>query len=801
MRMSGIVAYNNGQAGLQLTQVETHITIIDSKLTENKYGLHLKECNTNSRISVVSFTRNSESGVFSEQSDGLLNISDITATANQKYGLSFVKTDTCRPDRMPGVYARQLYINASDISENKEAGVNYENECGMSSTIDTSNFDSNFVAILANNGGTKCKTTVVNCTFINQTETAIRLKTAGEVNVSGNQFTNNTGYCISVESQENVLSIIRNKFNGNVIEPPLPLYVYDLETFSAVVIFQTKTDLTMTYNIFNNPDVQFQMATTIQDECYSLNATHNYWGSADVNAITDTLYGYHQQAALAKILYHPYLESENEIDFDKTSRRYPDVIRGHDIGGVITYNLTLDDVNTPYHVTKDIIVDTNGSLNIMPGVNLEFDPGAGVIVRGAIRLAGSPSQHITMRARHIDHHPNVRLLDHNTDGQTVTGAIQIFTGGAWHPVYYSYPFKEEKTTFDFLCRAAGFEASVRIIRAFIENVSHGPLQTIMCRTGRFGECEISDGFMNCSECDVVNVTCQRNYWSGIHLVVEAAPSVIQYVRLHQTNHYRKSVPHRASISVEFLQTHVVHDVTFEDIFEDDLSRALLVSRVGINNNLRTLTVDMRRGTAIECHDSRIRMNHVDITCSTRNPCSNGIYVDSKRGATLRVREELIVPFNTARNVTASLPLFLKLYNEQNALYRRNYVQINVEDGDRIAVELVRETDLRCINETVTFHDGLRNDSASVLPTTYNGGTLFYSTGSVAEISVEQYHHRCYSAVLHVYAFTGTTLLHISDNNLLVFSYLNIYLDYNNVCNITIYIYHVNVNNAYYIISH
>ena len=775
MRMSGIVAYDNGQAGLQLTQVETRVTIIDSKLTDNKYGLHLKECNTNSRISAVAFTRNSESGVFSEQSDGLLNISDITVTANQKYGLSFVKTYTCRPDRLPGVYARQLYINASDISENKEAGVNFENNCRMSSTIDTSNFESNVVAIRVNNGDTTCKTTVSNCTFVNQTETAVRLKTAGEVNISGNQFTNNTGYCIRVESQENVLSIIRNKFNGNVIEPPLPLYVYDLETFSAVVIFQTKTDLTMTYNIFNNPDVQFQMATTIQDEWYTFNATHNYWGSADVNAITDTLYGHHQQAVLAKILYHPYLESENEADFDNTSRRYPDVIRGHDIGGVITYNLTLNDVSTPYHVIKDIIVDTNGSLNILPGVNLEFDPGAYVIVRGAIRLAGSPSQHITMRARHIDHHPNVRLLDHYTDGQTVTGAIQILTGGAWHPVYYSSPFEEEKTTFDFLCRAAGFEGSVRITRAFIENVSHGPLQTIMCRTGRFGQCEISDGFVNCTECDVVNVTCQRNYWNGIHLAVEAAPSVIQYVRLHQTNHYRKSAPHRAAISVEFLQNHVIHDVTFEDIFEDDLSRALLVSKAGINNNIvSVLSVDMSNGTAIECHDSRIRWNHVDITCSTGN-CSNGIYVDSNSGATFRVREELIVPFTSVQKVNVSMSLFLKLYNGYR--YSRHYVQINVEDGDRIAVELVREIDLGCINETVTFHDGLRSESASVRPTTYNGRTLFYSTGSVAEISVEQtYYHQCYSAILHVYAFTGTTVLHISDNYFLVLNYVITYLD-------------------------
>ena len=774
MRMSGIEAYNNGQAGLQLTQVETRVTIINSKLTENKYGLHLKKCTTSSRISAVSFTRNSESGVFSEQSDGLLNISDITASANKKYGLSFMKTDTCRPDRVPGVYARQLYINASDISENKEAGVNFENDCGMSSTIDNSNFDSNVVAIRANNGGTKCKTTINNCTFVNQNETAIRLNTAGDVNISGNQFTNNTGYCINVESQENVLSIIRNKFTGNVIEPPLPLYVYDLETFSAVVIFQTKTKLTMTYNIFNNPDVQFQMATTIQDECYTLNATHNYWGSADVNAIADTLYGHHQQAALAKVLYHPYLESTNESDFDNTSRRYPDVIRGRDIGGIITYNLTLDDVSTPYHVTKDIIVDTNGSLNILPGVNLEFDPGAGVIVRGAVQLAGSPTQHITMTARHIDHHPKVHLLDPYTDGQTVTGVIQILTGEAWHPVYYSYPFEEEKTTFNFLCRAAGFEESVKITRAFIGNVSHGPLQTIMCRSGRFGQCDISDGFVNCSECDVVNVTCQRNYWTGIHLAVDAAPSVIQYVRLRQTNHYRKSAPHRAAISVEFLQNHIVHDVTFEDIFEDDLSRALLVSRVGTNHNIiSALSVDMSRGTAIESHDSRIRLTQLDITCRTRRHCSNGIYVDSNRGATLHIREELIVPFisATSENVTASMPLFLKLYSGHR--YRRNFVQIYVEDGVRIAVELVRERDFHCINETVTFRDGLRRDSASVQPTTYADRTFFYSTGSVAEVSVEQYDRHCYSALLHVYAFTGTIALVIS--NIYLFCLMSLYL--------------------------
>ena len=756
-RMSGIVAYGNKQSGLQLTKIETLVTISDARLTGNTYGLHLKQCNSNTILEAVTCDRNTNSGVFSENSDGVVNATDITVVANNQHGLSFVKTDSCISDILPGVYARQLYIKASELTGNNGNGLHFENSCGMSSTIETTKFDSNALAIYANNGDRKCNMTVENCTFVNQTEATVTLSTAGEVRIIGNQFTNNTGYCISVVSQENLMFIKRNVFTGNVNEPPPYLYVYDLETFSAIVIFQTKAEVTMKYNVFNNPDVQFQMATTVRDISYTFDAAYNYWGSIDVNVVADAIYGYHQQSTMARILYHPYLESADENDFDNTSRKYPDVIRDHDVGGVITYDITLNDTQTPYHVTKDLIVDTNGSINVKEGVVLEFDSGTGIIVTGSIRVIGSSAHEVIMKAKPQNHHPKVRLLDVYEEDQTVSGTIQIYTGAAWRPVHYSYRFEDKRTTLQFLCRAAGFEDYVSMTHVYTENVSHDPLSTITCRSGRFGECEIPDGFMNCSKCDLINVTCQRNYWNGIHLAVDARPSIIQHIRLHQTNHHRNSAPHRAAISVDFLRNHDIHDVKFEDMFGDDSSRALLVSRVGIDSNrVSSLSVDMRSGTAVEFHDSRIHLRHVDVTCSTQRHCSNGIYVESKRGTNLLIQEELIVPFTslTVTYVTNLMPSFLKLYSGQR--YRRHYVRIYTDHGDKIAVELVKMSNPGCVQKTARFHDGLRNESAAVEPTTRADGTAFYSTGSTVDISVEQYYDYCYHTILHVYVYKGNT---------------------------------------------
>ena len=68
-------------------------------------------------------------------------------------------------------------------------------------------------------------------------------------------------------------------------------------------------------------------------------------------------------------------------------------------GGNIVEDTKLDVSNSPYFVNTSIIIDSNITLEIDPGVELIFEPGTGVLVKGSLVANGSETQRITFTAR------------------------------------------------------------------------------------------------------------------------------------------------------------------------------------------------------------------------------------------------------------------------------------------------------------------------------------------------------------------------------------------------------------------
>ena len=759
MQLTGIVAVDNGQEGLYIKEIGTPIEISDSQLTNNTHGIRLTRCNSNINVRSIICRTNREAAILSDNSDGLLNVTDLTVTENNKYGLSYVKTDICKPPILAGVYARQLNIRNSEFREIRESGVIINEKCGMPSVIGNSNFHSNNRGIQTSNENSNNKIAIEKCTFVNQTHISVTINSGGNVIIRNDVFTNNHDSCLEIQARVTKINIERNMFTGTSLESPLPLYVLDLTTICAVVILRSKALVTMRHNMFNNPDVQFQLATTVRDIVYSIDARYNYWGSADINDIASSLYGYHQQGVLANILYHPYLESANEDDYNNASRQYPDVVQGHNIGGIITDKIELYDTHTPYHVTKDTIVGASGSLLVAEGVTLEFEPGRGIIVMGTLQIHGSSSNEIIMTTRRQTRHQRVRLLNEHEEDQTVSGVIQVYSRAAWRSLCYN-SFNKDRPTLDFLCRATGFEGHTQYNSIQNNSLSVDSMPTFQCRSGRFSECVFpEDGFTNCSADSVLEMTCRRNFWTGIHLAIDANPSVIRKARLYQTNHRPSYAPSQAAIHVDFLQNHVIDNVHIADMFDHQSSRALFVSRVGVDSNsVDSLTFVIRRGIAVEAHDSRIHLHDTNITC-IREHAGIGIHVEPKRAKIAGLRNELIVPFPSVSttDITHNKSLYLNVNDRSMPYNSDHFVRITASEGDRIAAEVVRGSfPSSCSAQTVTFHDGLRNESAAVGLTAGPDGTLFHSTGSVAEIRVQRYrgYSTCVNAVLHVYAYKG-----------------------------------------------
>ena len=735
------------------------VAISDSQLKNNTCGLHLEECVSNCTVRSVTCEGNRRSGIHWYNSDGHLNVTELIVAGTRKYGIEFVKSE-CYPHSSS--FSTQLNVDNSEFRDNPRYGVKFYTKCGVKSVISNSHFHSNHRAISSWNYNSNDNIVIERCTFVNQTEISVTVDTWGAATIYNNSFANNRNVCIDVENVQKTMSLERNMFTGNSIENPLPLYVLELSTISATVILRSKISMTLRYNVFKNPDIQFQLATTVEDAEYTIDARYNYWGSADINDVMNSLLGYPRHRRLAKILYHPYLESEDDDSYNATSRRYPDVVQGHDIGGIVTDEVELYDTHTPYRVAMDIIVHATGSLLISAGVTLEFESGRGIIVMGTLQVQGSSSNEVVMSAKRQTRHPRMRLLNEEEDGRTVSGIVQIYSFGAWRSVCYG-SFYKHKATLVFMCRATGFVGYDDYDSVKNESLSLSSLSTFQCRSGRFSECEFpADGVASCSGDDVLEVTCVRNFWTGIHLAIDARPSVIRNARMYQTNGRQSYAPSCAAIQVDFLHNHVIANVHIADLFYHDDSRGLVVSRVGVSSDpVSAVTVVMSKGIAIESLDSRIVLQDLNVT-STQNSHGTGVHVKPKHPSTAVLRKELTVLFTsvTSVHVTVTESLFLNVGDSLLNSYHNDYYyfRVTTSEGNRLAADVIRGTfSSTCSASTLAFHDGLRNESAAASLTAGPHGELFRTSGAVFEVGVRRPdYYSCMDVVWHVYVYRGTS---------------------------------------------
>ena len=98
-----------------------------------------------------------------------------------------------------------------------------------------------------------------------------------------------------------------------------------------------------------------------------------------------------------------------------------------------TQTLTLD--NSPYLISKDVLVSPSGKLVIEPGVEVRFRPEVGITVRGVLKAIGTRTQKIrfvpdrTIPA--IQPNRTIRLVD----GPDVNeGIVQVLESGSWRSV-------------------------------------------------------------------------------------------------------------------------------------------------------------------------------------------------------------------------------------------------------------------------------------------------------------------------------------------------------------------------------
>lgn len=109
-----------------------------------------------------------------------------------------------------------------------------------------------------------------------------------------------------------------------------------------------------------------------------------------------------------------------------------DRVSSTSLGGDITVDTNLRLNESPYVVSQDLVVAENATLTIQPGVQLYFETGVALQVKGSLQAKGNPRQRILFTKSPINNTYNdgIRLSDGNSSTE---GRLEIFVGHQWIP--------------------------------------------------------------------------------------------------------------------------------------------------------------------------------------------------------------------------------------------------------------------------------------------------------------------------------------------------------------------------------
>ena len=127
------------------------------------------------------------------------------------------------------------------------------------------------------------------------------------------------------------------------------------------------------------------------------------------------------------------------------------------LGGDIKVNTNLTQDGSPYTIIQDLVVEENATLTIQPGVELHFQAGVALQVKGLLEAKGNSQRKIVFRK--IPSNKTVNVDDLNVtspynDGIRLrgsknyrTGRLEIFLRGNWGTVCHdSFDIKDAQVS-------------------------------------------------------------------------------------------------------------------------------------------------------------------------------------------------------------------------------------------------------------------------------------------------------------------------------------------------------------------
>ncbi|XP_042894789.1 protein bark beetle [Parasteatoda tepidariorum] len=276
-----------------------------------------------------------------------------------------------------------------------------------------------------------------------------------ELLVESNYITNNSavfGVEFNLQSHANKFGLVPAYFRKNIITHNRDIGVgqkFGYQPTSYALGARGVQSINVTHNIFDNPNLQFELLTGIYTGSVEnkINVQKNWWGTSDFVLIQKRIFDFDDWNGYAIADFNPYLSipdiDGHLIPFDNKEQLF--LIDGY-LGGRLYHNLVLPLKNKPYIVTSDLTVMPGATLTIEPGVVMEFYPSVGILVLGELDAQGTKTDPIIMKPVEISDNHRFRrqvgavssrlCIDEKCDKYRNDGFLEIYnrTTQQWVPI-------------------------------------------------------------------------------------------------------------------------------------------------------------------------------------------------------------------------------------------------------------------------------------------------------------------------------------------------------------------------------
>ena len=337
----------------------------------------------------------------------------------------------------------------------------------------------------------------------------------------------------------NIVNITGNSLIANGPRRSCALYYSPINNVSTIIY--SSSQISVNENFFENPFFRWEFVVMIDItrslQLSEINAQYNWWGTKDEREIISKIFDFRWRGYLARLNFSPFLASANVSDAATGDTRMS-FREGSILGGHVTDYVVLPKDNSPYTVTRDVVVDPNATLTIEKGVQINIVRNVGFHVYGKLELLGewgNPIQFdIATQFNDFDNF-GVYLIRLDNGSKPWEGIVEIFYNNTWGTICddgYS------SSNGPVLCKQLGYQGYNGSFRYTPSSSSSKPVwwRYLRCDSNThhdISSCPFQGWGVSCYGRSLWTVRCDPGYWRGIRFRETAKASTISHVRFHR----------------------------------------------------------------------------------------------------------------------------------------------------------------------------------------------------------------------------------------------------------------------------